>query len=170
MSVYLVEYGGAASDRAYKDAGPLTVIGPFDSAEDVGVFGMALNDNLLEDYVAIKGFDQIEGRIDSEVTSPQDRLRQEVDDFDDLDEDDLSDDMRTALDRWWPDWRAALDRVIEEREAHQRQLARECEERGGHAWTDWRTPKAGGRIVRHRTCKHCWKNEVLPTELGEVDG
>jgi hypothetical protein len=120
-SAYLVEWGGAASDKSYKHAGSLTLTGPFDTVADALVFGDALDDQLFKESFEIVGFAVIVGRIDlidgaedtdplgspGGVHTPRQRLVREFDpEWEVLDRGELSSEAVAALDRWWPDWEA----------------------------------------------------------------
>jgi hypothetical protein len=148
-AAYLVEYGGASSDKAYKYAGSLTLTGPFGSAEDAWAFAGALDDGLLNEYRQVTGFAVILGHIDGiaggedsdplghsgGLTTPRERLGAELSDLEDMDFDEdggteypirssIDADLLVQLDRWWPDWMDDLQREYIEAKARWADLMR----------------------------------------------
>jgi hypothetical protein len=165
MSFYLAEWGGAASDRAYKDAGSLTIIGPFPTEDDAWDFWGVINE--IREYSAPTDFALLKGHLeDTEKTataqSPEERLRDRFDlwDLDLTDPDEIPEENLAILNRWWPtfrqEWSEEEQRCLEESQRHKAECAA-----NGHQWNDW-YPLFTHEMLQRRNCKHCWLQEEEP--------
>lgn len=85
-SWYLVRWGGADQDRAYKDAGELTFVGPFEDVDDAwGFMAAYTNIEVADARVYNVDYAVVEGSILSvngeAVATPQAALQERVSDY-----------------------------------------------------------------------------------------
>jgi hypothetical protein len=164
INYYLAEWGGAASDRAYKDAGGFMIIGPFASTDEAWDFCRVVSEGCGSEYSAPYGYEvvTVDGVI-VEPYSPRDRLTAIFDpEYDPEHAQDQSEreEVRLQLDRWWPEWQDDLENAIAKAEADRQRREAECEQQG-HDWGRW-SPLFGADHVEYRHCQHCWVEEHRP--------
>jgi hypothetical protein len=160
MSAYLIEHGGVSPDR-------VLIIGPFGDVNEAWAFTAALDDKPSE-FRTPSSLRVFAGNVTDAlqalgVTSPTERLREEVDDFDEPEKWDPEDptlgieEEVAIFDRHWPTWRQERQQEARRQQEDQAQREAECQA-SGHRWSEWRPYyNASGR--EYRTCDHCWRHE-----------
>jgi len=174
MSAYLIEHGGIDLDRAYKDTGEVSIIGPFGDVNEAWAFTAALIAEPSELW-SPSSFHVFAGTVTDapralEVTSPTERLREEVDDFADPQEWDPEDptlgieEPVTVFDRHWPTWRQERQQEAQRQQEDQAQREAECQA-SGHRWSKWR-PYYNVSGLEYRTCERCGQRGEQPLSEG----